>query len=470
MMVDLLIGTSLIRINDEGGIDMKKLYFTLLICIGMMLWGACTSEEVVDNAVDNNQPLVSGTYMVGINLGVETPLTKGVDLNSLTFNNVYEENVIYLHKVVDGETAECIEIPVGNYECNNPEIMDECKGFRYQIKVEDNGTITITAVDINGNPIPNQSMTVSADDDFYFSSIPTRYWTVSESDQSTFVTPDEIGVATNEIYKRNKDLNKEIYRSTDTFESVSDLYASQGDLELERKCSGFTFNALFSDRQNYNDDDEEGQSNLSRSEFREVMGDNPDNWYIKVFVGEMFTSQYDMQECSGIQDEGGYYASGDRDNYHETGVDNGYYIPFRSANNGNSQVGSIVGYGYNSYSDNFLFSPTNSSYCEGLELYIYIKHWAGEGEPTEEWLTSNEGAMYTHLQSDNVVTVTVQDGMFYECGANIDIEELAAAAKKCGLIEGGSATNSIISRNFAGANEKLKKFVLRDAEVYIRNR
>ena len=450
---------------------MKRICFILLIGLSLLTWMACSEDNAVQPA-HAEQQIAPGTYLVGINLGVETPLTKGVSDN-LTFDNIYKNevdgvNVIYLHKVVeDGEEAECIEIPVYNYDCQNPEVMDECNGFRFQVVKNDDGTISITAIDQLGNPISTQSMAVSENDEFYFSSIPTRNWVIEESNQSSYDPPTETNIRNNELYKRKKDSNKEIYRSVKTFVGITDLINSAGDLELERKCSGFTFSTLFMDM-DQNGIDGSGNTEdftmLTPQEFETVMGDNPENWYVKVFIGPMFTSNYDMQDESGLQDEGGYYSSSDYNTYNINGVDNGYYTSFRNVRNGNSQI-IMTGYGYNSYQNNYLFSPTNSQYSENLILYVYIKHWEGEGSPDSEWLSSDVGAMYTQLMGDQIINTTVQDGIFYECGATIDIRELYAAAVQNGLISSESASTTANSR---GIYNGVKEFTLKNAEIYIR--
>lgn len=445
---------------------MKKLYSTLLICLGILVWISCSDDKNIGEITDSSQPIEPGTYIVGINLGLETPLTKGVGTN-LTFDNVYESDVIYLHKIVDGEEAECIEIPVRSYDCQNPNVMDECEGFIYQIEKEDNGTITITALDPETRePIEGKSMPVNEDDSFYFSSIPTRNWSVPENNQTSYNPPTETIASTNELYKRQKESNVEIYRSVNNFKGINDLISSAGDLELERKCSGFTFQALFIDMENIDGTDTQEISMLSPSEFQEVMNDSPDNWYIKVYIGSMFTSQYDMQNETGIQEEGGFYASSDYGDYNTTHTDNGLYTQFRFTGNGNSQ-NILRGYGYNSYSDNYLFSPTNENYADNLILYVYIKHWTGTGEPTEDWLSSDEGAMYTQITGNEVINTTVQDGIFYECGATIDIRELYAAAVANDLItEGSTSTANALSKSVS--NGAPKKFTLHNAETFIR--
>ncbi len=449
---------------------MKKLYSTLLICLGILVWMSCTDDKNIGEITDSSQPIEPGTYIVGINLGLETPLTKGVTTN-LTFDEVYESDVIYLHKIVDGEEATYIEIPVQTYDCQNPNAMSKCEGFIYQIEKKDNGTITITAVDPETRePIENRSMSVNENDSFYFSSMPTRYWSVPEDNQTSYNPPTETMASSNELYKRQKESNVEIYRSVDNFEGIRDLISSAGDLELERKCSGFTFSALFLDMDENgiipDPDEEENESRLTRSEFEEVMGDSPDNWYVKVYIGSMFTSKYDMQEKTGEQDAGGFYASSDRDTYINNGTDNGLYTKFRSATNGNSQ-NSLRGFGYNSYSDNYLFSPTNENYANDLILYVYIKHWTGEGDPTDDWLSSDEGAMYTQMTGSDVIDTTVRDGVFYECGATIDIRELYAAAVANDLItESSTSTVNAISKSVS--NGAPKKFTLHNAKTFIR--
>ena len=442
---------------------MKRLSYIFLFAVVGIAVCLFSCQEDVNGSVfeDNGQ----NTYIIGINLDVETPLTKGVT-NDGAFNSSYEEDCIYLHKVLpDNTDGKGLKIPIYEYECQNPEHTVRCTGFRFQVTKNDDGTFTLQSIGENDN-VSEDKLIVSETDNFYFSSIETRFWEISESNIKDFTAPEETTTETNELYSRTKELNKEIYRSQENF-TLSEILNLNGQLSVERKCSGFSFLALF----NQGQPDKWGSNDLDPDEFVEIMGDVPQYWYIKIYIGNMFTSKYDMQNESGQQIEGGFYGTTDSETFVQNGVDNGYYLPFRWDIGLGSSIGGTIdieGIGYQSHIDNLLFAPTNSEYGDGLDVYIFIKHWDGEEgtSPSNEWLSSDGGAIYTKITGQNVVNLTIVDGVFYECGAIIDINELKAAAIANGLIT--PADNAAVtSAQTKRVDEGPAKFVLNNANVFV---
>lgn len=443
-------------------------WFIILTCF------SCNEEENTTPSIEPN----AESYFVGINLGVETPLTKGVTTSG-TFDQTYESNVIYLHKITEeGEEEVVLQIPVYNYECQDPNFNEglhpdgRCNGFRYQVQHNDDGTITLTAVDQSGN-LTESFITVSEGDNFYFSSYPDRYWKIEENNITSFEAPEGATYENNELYTRDSEVNKEIYRSTANY-TLSEVLNLNGDLTMERKCSGFSFMTLFRNPQTGS-----YVSALEPDDFEELMGDSYTNWYIKIYIGSMFTSEYDMQAGSGIQENGGFYGSTDANKIDENGriTDDGYYVPFRFPIDQSSTLGgsqTITGVGYESIHNikegvsNILIAPTNANFSEHLDIFVFIKHWDGEGTPDEDWLTSNDEAIYTKANGKQIMNINVQDGVFYECGISIDINELKAAAVANGLISNSSTTTTATSRSLRTHNNKPKKFTLHNAETFIR--
>ena len=445
--------------------------FTILTCF------SCEEEKSTSSIVEPD----AESYIVGINLGVETPLTKGVT-SSGAFDTTYESDVIYLHKkTTDGEEEVVMEIPVYNYECHDPNFNESqhpdgrCNGFRYQVQHNNDGTITLTPINSRGDLIIESSITVSGSDEFYFSSYPTRYWEIKNKNiNANFEAPDGSTYDNNELYTRDPEVNKEIYRSYSDY-TLNEVLNLNGDLTMERKCSGFSFMALFRNPSSGS------LSILTESDFERIMGDSYQNWYIKIYLGSMFTSKYDMQEESGIQQKGGFYGSTDVTKYNE-GIDDGYYLPFRHpvqqggtiSGGGSSSV--TIGMGYQSVNDlennisNLLIAPTNENFSQDLDMFVFIKHWDGEEgtTPDEAWLTSNDNAIYTKVTGERVINVDVQDGIFYECGISIDINELKAAAEANGLINYSSTTTTKTSRSLHMHGNKPKKLTLHNAETFIR--
>ena len=444
---------------------MKKIScIFLLAAVGIVMCLFSCQEDVNGSVFEGNG---QNTYIIGINLDVETPLTKGVDTEDGIFNSTYEEDCIYLHKVLSGNTDEKgLRIPIYEYDCQNPEHTVQCTGFRFQVTKNDDGTYTLQSIDAKDN-VSQEKLVVSETDNFYFSSIESRFWKIDENNINEFTAPQETATKTNELYTRTQEKNKEIYRSQNNF-TLNEILNLSGQLTIERKCSGFSFMALFGK----GTADDFGSKNLSAQEFVSIMGDTPFNWYIKIYIGNMFTSQYDMQEEDGDQTAGGFYGSTDSKQFGNSGVDNGYYLPFKIDINHGSSIGgdnsSITGIGYQSMDNNLLISPTNSNYAGNLDIYVFIKHWdPSQGTtPSPEWLTSNEGAMYTKITGEKVIDVTVADGIFYECGSIIDIYELKAAAIANGLITPDDNA-AVTSAQTKRVDEGPAKFVLNNANVFV---
>lgn len=433
-------------------------YISLLVGLTIMMCvSSCNEDE------HSSFPTNENTFIIGINLEVETPLTKGVTKDG-AFNSSYEENYIYLHKKLGNNVDDNgLQIPIYEFDCKNPNDPITCKGFRIQVTRNVDGTYTLNAIDENDNVIENNSLTVSSSDNFYFSSIENRYWEIEDENITEFEAPQTTPTTQNKLYKRTQELNKEIYRSVEDY-TWNELQSLSGQLDMERKCSGFSFLALF-DKGTPN---QWGSYNLSPDEFMTIMGDSPTNWYVKIYIGNMFTAKYDMQEEDGTQSAGGFYGSTDSEKFTTQGIDDGIYLPFKWDIHYGSSIGSsegnssITGIGYQSMDNNLLFAPTNSENAENLTIFIFIKHWSqtddpsgSEGNPSTEWLRSNEGAMYTQVTGQQVIDITVQDGIFYECGTIIDIEELKAAAIANGLITGTATTNKITTRNASNAPQKI---------------
>ena len=369
---------------------MKKISFLLTLCL---LLFSC-SENEADITPTNVEP---GTYIVGINLNTETPLSRGVDYdeteNEFKFTDTYDYNFIYLHK----ETGdEAIQIPV--YEQIECEDGQTCKGFRYKLSVDEYGNATITPLDNDGNEIEeNGTLSLKADEKVYFSSWKTQTW---ENEKSSSTVPNE---ESSVLYRRVREKNVELFRNGSAYDdgpvflSIADLKDS-GQLELKRVCSGFSFLCVFTDRT-----DNEG---LTRNEFYNYMGDYPENYYLKIYLGSSFVGTYDISTQTGT--EQGFYATGD--SYNED-YGNNDYVPLRGEIVSNEHN---AGFGYSTLEGNELIAPIDTD--EGLTAYIYIIHKGTDGS-----IDADKALYYTLLIGD------VQENYFYRIGADIDIRELAAA-------------------------------------------
>lgn len=348
-----------------------------LFLAGVMLLLASCSEEI-DNTTTGSTT-EPGTYIVGVNLNMEVPLTKGIiygeDAN-FSFDSEYTPTTIYLH--YEGES---IEIPVSE----KAEECDEgCKGFTYKICTED-GQTTITPLNENGEESGSKSLQISGEGNFYFSSSREDVWYATPVEGAS--VPHDPGAT---LYTRT---DVELYRSTNNL-SIDNLI-NGGQLDMKRVCCGFTFFCAFTDRVN--------KDGLTIDEFKEEMRHPYEEYSIQVYIGgPAFTDKYDISVSQGEEPlTDGYYASGDS----LTGVMGP--VPLRTGINSSKGNGSGIGYATKRYNE--LITPINDG--KTINAYIYITH------------ETTNTTIYTEVVADGLF----REGSFYRVGADIDIRELAAA-------------------------------------------
>lgn len=352
-----------------------------LFLAGIMLLLASCSEEINNTATGST--IEPGTYIVGINLNMEVPLTKKINYGNngeFSFDNEYSYDTIYLHC---GE--ESIKIPVYD-KANCP---DGCKGFTYKICTDEQKT-TLTPIDKNGNVSGEQSLEIKDNQPIYFSSSSEDVW------QATLNTTESVPHDPSaKLYKRTEKNNAELFRSTDNF-TIEDLQRG-GQLNLKRICCGVTFFCTFTDRTD---------NELTRPKFKEVMGDYPENYKIKIYIGGSgFTDVYNISNQEGEENNFDvYYASGN--SFEEDEYGNTNAVPLREGISEDEH--SRLGYGYATMEKNELITPVLED--RTVKAYIYITH----GDLT----------VYTEIEA-----TALTEGYFYRIGADIDINELAAAFK-----------------------------------------
>ena len=343
----------------------------------MLLLASC-SEEINNTATGST--IEPGTYIVGINLNMEVPLTKGInyeDNGKFSFDYEYSYDTIYLHC---GE--ESIEIPV----YDNDNCPDGCKGFTYKICTNEQKT-TLTPIDKNGN-VSEQCFEIKDNQPIYFSSSREDVW---QATSNTELVPHDLSA---KLYKRTEKNNAELFRSTDI--TIEDLQGG-GQLNLKRICCGITFFCTFTDRTD---------NELTGTEFYEVMGDLPENYKIKIYIGGSgFTDEYNISKQEGKENNFDvYYASGN--SFEEDEYGNTNAVPLRGGIS--EDENSRLGYGYATIEKNELITPVLED--RTVKTYIYITH----GDLT----------VYTEIEA-----TALTEGYFYRIGADIDINELAAAFK-----------------------------------------
>lgn len=417
--------------------DMKRLFplFIIDLLFSVVMLSSCTND---DNAVTPAEP---GVYTIDMAVDTQretSKSTRGIENNS-NFDGNYDPDTIYLHQK-DGNGV--LAFPLYSY--TNSEGQQCNKGFRYRIEVKDDGSATITPIDSTYNYLET-SLELSSGAEVYFSSLESDDWTL----------PDEQIIESNDdrLYLRKNDINKEIYRSAADF-SITDLTTS-GPVVIHRACAAFNLVGLFYDGEELGslDEEEGGYASLTDDEFTEIMGSDPSTWYIKIIIGgPAFTNQYDLSNQQSTGDrEGGYYSSGDSDLFEQGSEDANKYLPLTNRNYNYSPDIMLQGFGYYTRTGNQLFTPVTG---EEAHVYIRIKHWTGSGEPTDEWLLDDTGALQTEVDMGG--TTVPANNSFHIYGLLMDIRQFQSAWESAG---GDAAANA--TRSTGG----VRTFTLKDAKV-----
>ena len=417
--------------------DMKRLFplFIIDLLFSVVMLSSCTND---DNAVTPAEP---GVYTIDMAVDAQretSKSTRGIENNS-NFDGNYDPDTIYLHQK-DGNGV--LAFPLYSY--TNSEGQQCNKGFRYRIEVKDDGSATITPIDSTYNYLET-SLELSSGAEVYFSSLESDDWTL----------PDEQIIENNDnrLYLRKNDINKEIYRSAADF-SITDLTTS-GPVVIHRACAAFNLVGLFYDGEELGslDEEEGGYASLTDDEFTEIMGSDPSTWYIKIIIGgPAFTNQYDLSNQQSTSDrEGGYYSSGDSDLFEQGSEDANKYLPLTNRNYNYSPDIMLQGFGYYTRTGNQLFTPVTGGEAH---VYIRIKHWTGSGEPTDEWLLDDTGALQTEVDMGG--TTVPANNSFHIYGLLMDIRQFQSAWESAG---GDAAANA--TRSTGG----VRTFTLKDAKV-----
>lgn len=417
--------------------DMKRLFplFIIDLLFSVVMLSSCTND---DNAVTPAEP---GVYTIDMAVDAQretSKSTRGIENNS-NFDGNYDPSTIYLHQK-DGNGV--LAFPLYSY--TNSEGQQCNKGFRYRIEVKEDNSATITPIDATDNYLET-SLELSSGAEVYFSSLESDDWTL----------PDEQIIESNDdrLYLRKNDINKEIYRSAADF-SITDLTTS-GPVVIHRACAAFNLVGLFYDGEELGslDEEEGGYASLTDDEFTEIMGSDPSTWYIKIIIGgPAFTNQYDLSSQQSTGDrEGGYYSSGDSDLFEQGSEDANKYLPLTNRNYNYSPDIMLQGFGYYTRTGNQLFTPVTGGEAH---VYIRIKHWTGSGEPTNEWLLDDTGALQTEVDMGG--TTVPANNSFHIYGLLMDIRQFQSAWESAG---GDAAANA--TRSTGG----VRTFTLKDAKV-----
>ena len=356
---------------------------SLLFCGGLM---SCTDDT---ETTDVQQSVKPGLYSIDITLTAEPGVkseTRGLDTENGEFTNVYPYDYIYIHSAKTDNTHQSIRIPLENVEH-----CDGCKGIHMQVEVEENGGGYIIRAG-------EAEMTLSADDNVYFSTIEGPYW---EAETSVATPSGSV------VFKQNDEINKELLKSqTYTKEKLVNLMQQDiSTITMTRHVTGFRVYFMFThvtaDGSTENIIDADGWS-------RELEC-KPDDFSIKLYLGPNFCHQYDVLNNEVVSgDEGGYYATNDQT-----------YQPFErvrySYTTGDNEIGLYLGFGYVTHVSHYLLSPLNTSIpAADFSIYAFIKYKSDDD-------SSDEGASWFQAQ---IPGITLEPNRIHYIIMAFDIEDL----------------------------------------------
>ena len=385
--------------NFEARMMYKVKLFSVipLLCLLSMMVG-CT-DEVGKEAINVEPMLYSVDYTLetteGTRLGGEVT-TRGIDYGHSWFTDEYPYNFIYVHSADNNNdgTHKSLRIPISSdvIACAD----QDCKGIRFQIQTNADGSYEIITED--------GRILLGSGEKVYFSTVETPYWKVNQIENET--TP----IYHNDLFLRDPLINNEILRSSKVDDySLQDLLnlsaETYPDIPLSRHCTGFRVQLMFTKRATstiYGIEAEDFMNGLAT-----VIEGNTDNaekysyehFFIKLYIGPSFCHSFDMyNKIVPENDEGGYYVTNDNKGYEPFGI--AEFSDFVQQPDGSTSSGvqTYKGFGYQTGYGDILLSPLNESISVNnpFSVYLFVKY-SESLPPSEDFLTSNEGAFYYHI-------------------------------------------------------------------------
>ena len=415
---------------------MKK-YIFFITSLFIFLTGtiSCTNTEKFS---EETKP---GTYIIEKSLHAikDENNSRGINNSNSDFDLVYNPDSICLH-IVGSENYVSMPLYPGN--CNTSQ---ECKCFRYRIDVYKDGHAEVTPILDEQGTLSDKKLRIEAEENCYFSSVGYSIW---ELDQTQIYSKSN-----HVLYEMDPSTNDEIYRSEENY-SIAKLTNSVDGLLMGRACAAFTVLGLFYDAEELNSNpDPEEDVEVTIEEFKTIMGSDPSKWYIKIYVGgDPFVHKYNLgtMTLENSNYNHGYYSTGT----FAEGFKNNTFLQFKRKKHGIGQY-TLRCYGYYTAIDTRLFTPALNT-TEALDVYILIKHWEGEGEPSLEWLTDDSDALYTRMNITG--EIYPYNNCFYTLGLLMDIRQFKKAWD-----EKQSSRLSTQSRTANG----MHYFELKDAKVIV---
>lgn len=423
---------------------MKKhlLFFTTSLLLFLITTISCTDKG---NPLEEIKP---GSYTIEtiVHAIKDEAESRGINNSNTDFDVVYDPDYIYLHIVGSEET---VYIPLYTFQCTE---NTTCKCFRYHIDVYEDGHAKLTPIKIDGT-LASESLTIPKGASCYFSSVEESVWKLED---------DQIYRKTKHVLYRQKDgINKEIYRSIENY-SITQLTNNIDDLLMGRACAAFTALGLFYDAEKLNNNPIIPIISFTDQEFKNIMGDTPDKWYIKIYIGgSPFVSGYNIGtqniQSDNVLNDYGYYCTGPfSTNDTDNSKSNNQFVSFKDTYHGLSNY-FLQCWGYHSSTNMRLLTPVLNDEKRILNVYILIKHWEGEGKPSEEWLTDDSEALYTRMNITG--DIYPYNNCFYTLGLLMDIRQFKKAWDEAQK----ESRPSSQTRNAKG----MRYFELKDAKVIV---
>ena len=393
---------------------MKVLYSISITCVIILGVIACTDKHEANYNIPKVEP---GLYTIELGLNTKTEAnTRGFDEGG--FDGVYENNIIYIHSVDADRQGEHISVQI-------PIIKDvENKGFiKYQIQINEDNSYTIIPYKDNESLISDSKTYFEAGTKVYFASSNKTIWEINKADHLGSNVDSNIFKQEITDTDQIKEIEKELYRSMSNY-TVEDLINLNGSLKVTRLCGLFDAFSFVTDMAT--ELDPEASDNfreLTSEKFKEIMGDEYKNWYMKIYLGPCFTEKYNIETGTDITGKYAFFVT-----------NAGKYIPFSRYRDGEVQA-PYQGYGGGNDYLHPLIAPfdtrstNNPNNITGynrnrLSLYIYIKHWEGEGQPEQDWYTSDTGAKY-YRYTKSYNESTLEYNVRSKIGVVMDVYDLA---------------------------------------------
>ena len=348
--------------------DMKN-KISLVIITLCALCMSCSNET--DYFADDDTNSTSTTYYSDIVLSSQTGemedhITRGI--NDFGFTNEYPLDYIYIHSADNSTGADHKVLKVNLKEV---EYCVDCRGIHLEMDVTDNG---------NGYTIRNdvgEEITLSENENVYFSSYPSSIW---EADAVA-----ETPITNSDVFIEDKDnVNIELLRS-DIYtkdQLITLLQQPAPQIELTRHTTGYRTTVMFTNVDQMGGPDQKLYGLNTGNWHLFVPDAEPEDFYIKLYIGPNFCHSYDiLNNTVPEDDQGGYYATNENQ---YTQIRNVQFLDGGMS----GEIGdgyNYVGFGYATPRLAALLAPINTSMdLSRYSIYVFIKYMPDGGSVTDD--------------------------------------------------------------------------------------